>query len=149
MRNLKHFLILVFIFTSCIYKPGIKDYGLQVKLTGRSKAADNYNIKNTAEGVIIDVLSPSGIGSLSITAPGDKWPPRMIIRLHLQALEGFTAKIGEKKFDYILKREENNYRFKQAGQGKKLKPIDVEIPKEFLINSQGELKIKWIDRYRN
>lgn len=116
--------------------------------TGPDKENDRLSLEITDAMSIIDVVSPTGIGRAKITTPTGQWPPRLIFRFHLQALEGFQVSADNHLFNYSLEPEENSSRYNQAQAGQKLEPIEVEVPSAWLKEAPNSFNIQWVDWYR-
>ena len=48
------------------------------------------------ELLLIDITSPTGIGSAAIEKAFGQWPPKIVMRLHVSGLESFKFKYGAK-----------------------------------------------------
>lgn len=55
------------------------------------KRDDTVTAKAKQDNVVIDIVSPSGIGGTSITRKTATWPDRMILRFHLAGLENVSV----------------------------------------------------------
>ena len=105
-------------------------------LTGPRKAGDTATIRHDGGATTIEITSEFGIGRAEIRRLGDRWPRRIVLRLKLKALEGFSATDGKEKFQHSVSRA-------PAG-----KPIDVTLPESLLRSASKTLRIQWIDFYR-
>jgi len=55
------------------------------------KSDTRITLTETGRGVIVDIVSPSGIDRATIRRPAGHWPPEVRIRLHLAGLERFKT----------------------------------------------------------
>lgn len=89
---------------------------------------------------IFEVSSEFGIGNAIIEIVKGEWPPRSIIRLYLQGLEGFyvsNSKRRFEKFDLVIQKYDVNGR----------SFFDVLLPESLLLN-ESKIKFSWVDFYR-
>jgi len=94
----------------------------------------------SAQQVVFEVFSDPGIGKAAVRNFSESWPPQVIIRLHLDNLEGFTATIGESTFH----RQELDISHVKTRQQSY---FDIYLPTEPLSNIE-EIVFSWIDYYR-
>ena len=110
---------------------------------------------------IFDVRDQFGIGKGTIQLASGTWPEKVLVRLHLAGLEGFSLTIGKK----VLARSDLKVRMLDA-KGKPLpgryllKPTDrnsskriagyyeVQVPRLVLTAATKEIKLSWVDFYR-
>src|SRR5262245_10096040 len=59
------------------------------------KPGDTAKVRAIEGGVAVAVESKTGIGSVTLTRPGEKWPKRLIVDLHLSGLEMLQLKAGD------------------------------------------------------
>lgn len=50
----------------------------------------------TSSTAIIDIVSPTGIGGAAIEKTGGQWPPKVLMRFHLNGLEDLKFTYGDK-----------------------------------------------------
>ena len=48
----------------------------------------------TGGTLLIDITSPTGIGSARIEKTAGQWPPKIVMRLHVKGLESFKFRYG-------------------------------------------------------
>ena len=113
-----------------------------------AQAANRLTLTRKDSTTIVDVVSPSGIGLVRMTTTTGTWPQRLIVRLHLQALEEFMASNGDQHFHYAWSSEQNARRVQQGRTGQTLPPIEVEVPQTLLGEGVASLTIHWVDWYR-
>jgi alkaline phosphatase D len=102
--------------------------------------------------VIFEVKSGSGIGSGKIKLVGGNWPKKVLVRLHLSGLEGFSISNGKKNIksrnlqvrmlDLKGKPMEGKYLLKKKGY------YEAIVPPSLLGSDVKEIKISWVDFYR-
>jgi alkaline phosphatase D len=128
-------------------------------------------VKDSA--VAFEVKSGFGIGSGKIRVSEGNWPKKVVVRLHLKGLEGFSVSNGKKilegfhmsnksndarkeelkirMLDAEGKTVEGKYLLKSLGPNK-FKRIEgyyeATIPKSLLTEYTKEIEIRWVDFYR-
>lgn len=122
--------------------------GLRVEAISAFGAGERLTIRLQGSAAVLDVVSPGGIGRARLLTSGRGWPRRVLVRLHLQALEGFEAWNGSRRFFHALRHEENVRRHQQQQEGVALEPIVVELPAELLQGNPSWVQIQWVDWYR-
>jgi hypothetical protein len=117
------------------------------------------------EMLLIDVTSPTGIGSAAIEKDSGQWPPRIVIRLHLKGLESFKFTYGVKTIDVSVSSQNAQVvreELVQDGQTSTLSQgdaywmnvtpnpgyFDIEASADFLKSGENKFMIEWIDFYR-
>jgi hypothetical protein len=114
------------------------------------------------EMVLIDITSPSGIGSAAIEMISGQWPPKVVMRLHVTGLESFKFKYGAKTVEVSVAGPQTREVLVQAGQIGTVSPgdpywlnvtynsgyFDIEAPADFLKSGENKFTIEWIDFYR-
>ena len=123
--------------------------------------------------VVFDVKSGGGIGSGKIKVSEGNWPKKVVVRLHLTGLEGFSVSNGKKMLEgFHMSNKSNDDRKEELkirmldGKGKpaegkyllksygpnKFKRIEgyyeATIPKSLLTEDTKEIEIRWVDFYR-
>lgn len=94
----------------------------------------------SAQQVIFEVFSDPGIGTAAVRNLSSSWPPEVIIRLHLDNLEGIAVGLGDSTFH----RQELDIRQVKTRQESY---FDINLPIEPLSNIE-EIVFNWIDYYR-
>lgn len=138
---------------------------------------DGSQVRFSAEGdtTIIDVTSKFGIDKATIRRESPKWPRSILVRLHLKGLELFNVANGELSVDWsVTSTGDNSSRvFLRSGVketaldtkspyhtpvrivgGKGRIPLvdgyfEVPLPARLLQRNPDEIKLEWIDFYRN
>lgn len=117
------------------------------------------------ELVLIDVTSPTGIGSVAIEKTSGEWPPKVMIRLHVKGLENFKFTYGAKTVEAAVSSQNAQLVrevLAQAGKASTLSAgdpywmsvtrgrgyFDIEVPADFLASGESKFTIEWIDYYR-
>ncbi len=111
--------------------------------------------------VVFDVKSGFGIGSGKIRLSEGDWPKKVMARLHLTGLEGFSVSNGKKTMirsdlDIRMLDLKGNplkgpYLLKSLGPNKSKRIegyYEATIPKSLLTPQTKELQISWVDFYR-
>ena len=140
-----------FIISTCSFKNWFADkpdYDLQVEMTGANQGSNSSEIIAQVEKATVEIYSDKGIGKAILKSSNGKWPRKLSINFHLSGLEWFEAKTGSKKFEYTYKQDEKLVKFKQSNPDRKITPITVELPKEFLVHVTKHIEIHWVDWYR-
>lgn len=100
----------------------------------------DIQVHASAQQVVFEVFSDPGIGKAAISTLSSSWPPEVIIRLHLDSLEGFTATIGDSTF-HLQELEISHIKTRQENY------FDIYLPTQPHISIE-EIEFTWIDYYR-
>lgn len=113
------------------------------------------------ELLLIDITSPTGIGSVTIEKASGQWPPKIVMRLHVKGLESFKFKYGAKTVEVSVSATQTREMLVQEGQISAIGPgdawanvtrnagyFDIEAPADFLTSGENKFTIEWIDFYR-
>ena len=120
---------------------------------------DRVDIQYENGTALIDIQSPTGIGSAALELESGEMPENMILRLHLKGLEGFRLVSGQ---DQISASGVENQALLSAGQESPLQPghplwveiqpgegyFEVTVPRQFIQDAGTIFEIEWIDFYR-
>ncbi|MFP6900387.1 MAG: hypothetical protein VCA36_05560, partial [Opitutales bacterium] len=111
--------------------------------------------------VVFEVKSGFGIGSAKIQLAEGNWPKKVLVRLHLTGLEGFSVSNGKKSMtrsdlnirmlDAKGNPVEGRYLLKSLGPNKSKRIegyYEVTLPPSLLTPEVKELKVRWVDFYR-
>jgi len=115
----------------------------------------------STESLLIDIASPTGIGSALIEKASGQWPPKVVLRLHVRGLESFKFKYGAKTVEVSVSAQTREV-LVQEGQITTLGPsdaywmnvtrnpgyFDIEAPADFMKTGENKFTIEWIDFYR-
>ncbi|MGD0899507.1 MAG: ThuA domain-containing protein [Thermoguttaceae bacterium] len=138
------------------------------------KPEDRITVTLERDTATLDLLSPSRIGSGTLTLANGKWPTRVIIRFHLGGLESFAVSNGKiTPNGAVLSHSGNPKHLYFTGDGKEGKrepeteikvldtagkPIkglpgkggcfEITLPKALLEGPPKSLELGWIDCYR-
>jgi len=138
---------------------------------------DQINVQYVDSVTVIDVQSPSGIGSAKFDLESGDMPENMLLRLHIKGLEEFrlvsnqavVVASGSSGGSFSI----YDQRVNSSGSEYSITPIDplwmkieivsdqatkkiplgqgyfeITVPKEFLRNAGNSFEIQWIDFYR-
>ena len=110
---------------------------------------------------IFDVKSGFGIGAGKIRLATGEWPEKVLVRLHLTGLEGFSVSNGKQSLTRsdldirILDLKGNPvkgpYLLKSLGPNKSKRIegyYEARIPQSLLTEDTKEIRISWVDFYR-
>lgn len=114
---------------------------------------------------LIDVTSPTGIGSVAIEKTSGEWPPKVIIRLHVKGLENFKFTYDAKTVEAAVSSQNAQLVREMLTQAGKMSILsagdpywmnvtrgsgyfDIEVPADFLASGENKFTIEWIDYYR-
>ncbi len=113
------------------------------------------------ELLLVDITSPTGIGSVTIEKASGQWPPKVVMRQHVKGLESFKFKYGAKTVEVSVSAVQTREILVQEGQISTLSPgdtwvnvtrnpgyFDIEAPADFLTSGENKFTIEWIDFYR-
>jgi len=117
------------------------------------------------EMLLIDITSPTGIGSAAIEKTSGQWPAKIVMRLHVKGLESFQFLYGDTRVDVSVSSHGDNAVhevYEQPGKMGTVSPgdpywiavtpgagyFDLEAPADFLKSEESKFTIEWIDFYR-
>jgi hypothetical protein len=119
----------------------------------------------TGDTLLIDITSPTGIGSAAIEKTAGQWPLKVVMRLHVKGLESFKFRYADILVDVAVSSHGDqtvNETYQQAGQTRTTSSgdpywiavtpgegyFDLEAPSDFLKSGEDKFTIEWIDFYR-
>ena len=118
----------------------------------------------SSELLLIDIISPTGIGGATIEKTAGQWPPKIVMRLRLKGLEDFKFTYGTTTVEINVSSTTQTVHetLIQAGQTSALSTGDahwmnvtsntgyfaIEAPADFLTSGENKFTIEWIDFYR-
>ena len=137
---------------------------------------DQVNFQYVDRTAIVDIQSPTGIGSAKLELESGGMPENMLLRLQLQGLEeirliskqAVIVASGSSSGSFNI----NDQRVISSGSEYSITPIDplwmkiqvisdqakkiplesgyfeITVPREFLQNARSSFEIQWIDFYR-
>ena len=124
---------------------------------------DQVGLKYENGTSLIDIQSPTGIGSAAFELESGTMPGNMILRLHLKGLEEFRLTSAKDQISAAVSGGEiENQTILSSGTESPLLPghplwmeiqpaegyFDVTVPQEFIRNAGKTFEIEWIDFYR-
>jgi hypothetical protein len=170
-------ILLSFLFASCAGAPahanaqsGEPDFAVTTK-----NQDDQAIIQFEDNTALIDIHSPTGIGSAAFELQSGNMPENIVLRLHLQGLEDFRLLSGNDQIaaslsssdplsgdQRIISSESESpllrghplwMEIEIVSEGEKDIPLkqghfEVTIPQEFIQNAGNSFEIQWIDFYR-
>jgi hypothetical protein len=134
--------------------------------TAEPLKGDPHVTFNTTGGrLLIDITSPTGIGSAAIEKTSSQWPDKIVMRLHLKGLESFTFQYADTTIDVAVSSHGDNAVHEvyeapgKMGTASAGSPywiavtpgegyFDLEAPSAFLKSGENRFTIEWIDFYR-
>jgi len=119
----------------------------------------------TGDTLLIDITSPTGIGSTRIEKTAGQWPPKISMRLRVKGLESFKFRYANTIIDVNVSSHGDqtvSETYQQGGQTGVIKAgdpywiavtqgpgyFDLEVPAAFLQSRENKFTIEWIDFYR-
>ena len=170
-------ILLGFLLMSCTSQPANAQSGDEpvFYITAKNQN-DQVNFQYMDGAAIIDIQSPTGIGSAKLELESGDMPEAMLLRLHLQGLEEIRliydqvviVASGSSSEPFVI----NDQRVISSGSEYSITPIDplwmkieiisdqskkipleagyfeINVPREFLRNAGSSFEIQWIDFYR-
>ena len=163
---------------SCASRPANAQSGDEPVFSITAKNRDDQvNVQYVDGGTVIDVQSPTGIGSARFELESGGMPENMVLRLHLKGLEEFRLISNQAVIvasgsssgsfsinDQRVNSSESEYSITSIdplwmkieivpAQAAKKIPLqegyfEITVPKEFIRNSGNSFEIQWIDFYR-
>ena len=170
-------ILLNFLLMSCASQPANAQSGDEpvFSITAKNQN-DQVNFQYMDGAALIDIQSPTGIGSAKLELESGDMPEDMLLRLHLQGLEEIRlisdqvviVASGSSSEPFVI----NDQRVISSGSEYSITPIDPlwikieiisdqakkipleavyfenNIPRAFLRNAGSSFEIQWIDFYR-
>lgn len=163
---------------SCASRPANAQSGDEpVFLVTAKNQDDQINIQYVNGITVIDLQSPTGIGSAKFELESGGMPEKILLRLHLKGLEGFRLISNQATIAASASSggvfEVSDQRVISSGSEYSIMPIDplwmkieivsdqatkkipleegyfeITVPKEFIRNAGDSFEIQWIDFYR-
>jgi hypothetical protein len=129
------------------------------------KGDPRLTFSTTNDALLIDITSPTGIGSATIEKTAGEWPGKIVMRLRVKGLENFKFRYAETGIELSVSSRDNQAvyeAYEQAGQQGVVKAgdpywiavtpgegyFDLEAPIDFLKSGENKFTIEWIDFYR-
>ena len=129
------------------------------------KGDPRITFSTTSNQLLIDITSPTGIGSAAIDKTAGQWPPKIVMRLRVTGLESFRFRYAGTVIDVsVSSHGDNAVRevYEQPGKKGTVSPgdpywiagapgegyFDLEAPAGFLTSGENKFTIEWIDFYR-
>ena len=141
-----------------------------------TKQDAQVSVQGTAEHVLVDIKSPTGIGAATVSlAPGAR-PASITLRFHLAGLESMNFRYGQTSISVSISRSGQHRALESVSTGSATdaRPIaasspfwmtvtivskddaypvqdgyiDVEAPPDFLSGSETQFSFDWVDFYR-
>ena len=127
---------------------------------------DQVDIQYENGVALIDIQSPTGIGSATFELESGDMPGNMLLRLHLRGLEGFRLESAQDQISASVSSgdagEMNSQTILSSGTESPLLPgnplwmdiqreegyFEVTVSQEFIQNAGKMFEIEWIDFYR-
>lgn len=117
------------------------------------------------DALLIDITSPSGIGSAAIEKTAGQWSGKIVMRLHVKGVERFKFQYGSGTIELIgSSKGDTAIReiYTQPGKMITVSPgdsywigvtpdkgyFDLQVPADFLKSEENKFTIEWIDFYR-
>ena len=118
----------------------------------------------TTDLLLIDITSPTGIGSAAIEKANGPWPSSITIRLRVTGLESLKFRYADTVIEVSVSSQTNAVRemYEQPGTTGVAGPgdpywmavipgedyFDLNVPTDFLQSGENKFTIEWIDFYR-
>lgn len=129
------------------------------------KGDPRITFSTTGDTLLIDITSPTGIGSTEIEKTSGQWPGQIVMRLHVKGLESFKFQYGSTGIDLSVSSHGDNAVHEGYEQSGKMGTVsasdpywiavtpgegyfDLEAPTDFLKSGENKFTIEWIDFYR-
>lgn len=117
------------------------------------------------DSVLIDITSPTGIGSTRIEKTSGEWPPKIVLRLRMKGLESFKFRYADTSVDVNVSSHGDqtvSETYQQGGQTGTIHAgdaywiavtrgpdyFDLEAPAHFHKSGESKFTSEWIDFYR-
>ena len=129
------------------------------------KGDPSVTFNTTGDTLLIDVVSPSGIGGSAIEKTSGQWPSKIVVRLHLNGLERFHLQYGTNNVDVTISSQGDHAVHEVYSQLGEISTVsagdpywiavtpgqgyfDLQMPSDFLKSGENKFTIDWIDFYR-
>jgi hypothetical protein len=129
------------------------------------KGDPGITFSTAGDMLLIEVTSPTGIGSAAVEKTSGQWPGKIVMRLHVKGLESFTFRYADVRIDASVSSHGDNAvseAYQQSGTSGAAAPgdpywiaiapgegyFDLEAPADFVKSGEDKFAIEWIDFYR-
>ena len=129
------------------------------------KGDPRITFSTTNDTLLIDITSPTGIGSTAIEKTAGQWPGTVVMRLHVKGLEKFEFKYGNSSIDLAVSSQSDQAVHEVLTQPGKMGAVspgdpywiaftpgkgyfDLQAPADFFKSGENKFTIEWIDFYR-
>jgi hypothetical protein len=121
-----------------------------------AKPGDQAQVRAAGETVVIDLYSPSGIGAAQITWPGALEAEALLLRLHLNGLEGLQVSSASRHAALSVDNAPP-YIVRSADGAAISSALDIDVQRgegAFTVRlgpawlQDGSLAVQWVDFYR-
>lgn len=153
-------------------KVALAEARLPLEVVKAGKPTDRIEVRQEGENVLLEVWSPSGIGSAAIAPRDGKWPNVVVLRLHLRGLESLVVTSDKVKLNgFVLSHSGNTRHLHLSIEGKEREPgtefrvldaagkpiqglpdkdgyFELVLPKVMLEGQPKRVDLEWIDFYR-
>ena len=136
----------------CVACAGPVNQPLQLKITHLQHKTDKLELSVNRDVAVLEVSSESGIGTGVVERVQGRWPDRLIVRLYLRGLEGFSVSNGTvrfeksdlsvKVFDEYGKPLTQKYLLHENGY------YEVQVPASIMVTDISSIEFQWVDFYR-
>ena len=170
-------ILLSFLLASCAGGPIGAEAEEPAFIVITKNPEDQVDIQYENGTALIDIQSPTGIGSAAFELESGTMPENMTLRLHLKGLEQFRLKAAQEEIAAAVSSGDASTIENQtilssgtespllpghplwmeieivSGQAEKKIPLEegyfeVTVPQEFIQNVRTTFEIEWIDFYR-
>jgi hypothetical protein len=178
MRLHSEFVVIAAWLGSAFASVAADDRPSPIKIT-TNRQADKVEVAADALKTLFSVRSPGGIGQAVVVRTEEKWPQKMIVRLHLNGLESFQVSNGKSMLSVSVSSHADQRRIRFWKDGKEDSPLDpndriwldvrmldenakptenlplkngyfeLQMPKVFFKDNPRSITLRWIDIYRN
>lgn len=115
--------------------------------------------------LLIDITSPTGIGSAAIEKTAGQWPSNIVMRLQVKGLESFKFRYADTVIDVSVSSHGDDAVSEVYTQSGTMGTVsagdpywiavtpgdgyfDLAVPADFLKSGENQFTIEWIDFYR-
>lgn len=129
------------------------------------KGGPGITFNTVGDVLLIDVTSPTGIGSAAIEKTSGQWPGKIVMRLHVKGLESFTFQYADIRIGVSVSSHGDNAIsevYEQPGKTGTVSAgdpywiavtpgegyFDLEAPADFVKSGEEKFTLEWIDFYR-
>ena len=158
-----------------VANPGGQEVQTSILRAVAKRTETQLQIAHGEDATVIDVRCPFGIGTATIQRIAADWPAKMLVRLHLRGLESLQisrddltiqwslqstgdhaarVSLRENRRETTLSQQSPYFTPLRIVGGEKSIPLpegyfELRVPSKLLEDNPNQIRLRWIDFYRN